>query len=135
MTFINDFICQQNEEPRKRFQLAIILRSEGKLIGNCGIRKENHQTQEAEIGYELDPQYWDKGYATEAAKAILQFGFQELMLHRITSHCIADNKASANVLEKIGMKFEGKLREKELIKGDWLDVLLYSILKREWKVK
>lgn len=130
--FVHNFIHQQSEEPRMKFQLAMILRSEDKLIGNAGIRVKNHVAREAEIGYELAPNYWGNGYATEAANALLKFGFQELMLHRISSYCIADNKASARVLEKIGMKHEGRLRENEYIKGHWKDTLLYSILESEW---
>jgi RimJ/RimL family protein N-acetyltransferase len=132
-SFIRSFISQQNEEPRTKFQLAMILRSEEKLIGNGGIRKKNHNSIEAEIGYELDLNYWGNGYATEAANTLLQFGFQELMLHRISSYCVADNKASAHVLEKIGMKYEGRLRENVWIKGGWMDTLLYAILESEWK--
>jgi len=132
-SFVNKFIEQQKEDPRIKFQLAMILRSENKLIGNGGIRQNNHDATEAEIGYEIDPNYWGNGYATETANALLKFGFQELKLHRISSYCIADNKASAHVLEKIGMKCEGKLRENALIKGRWLDTLLYAILEDEWK--
>ena len=112
-SFVNDFINQQKEKPRIKFQLALILRSEEKLIGNGGIRKKSHNATEAEIGYEIDPKYWGKGYATEAANRLLQFGFQKLKLHRISSYCVADNQASAQVLEKIGMKCEGRLRENE----------------------
>ena len=115
--FVHNFIHQQSEEPRMKFQLAMILRSEDKLIGNAGIRVKNHVAREAEIGYELAPNYWGNGYATEAANTLLQFGFQKLMLHRVSSYCIADNKASARVLQKIGMKYEGTLRENEYIKG------------------
>lgn len=130
--FIQNFITQQSEKPRIKFQLAIILQSEQKLIGNCGIRKESHDSQEAEIGYELDPNYWKNGYATEAASEIIRFGFKELKLHRISSHCVADNIASARVLEKLGMQNEGKLRKNKWIKDHWSDTLLYDILKDEW---
>ena len=130
--FIRDFINQQNEEPRTKFQLAVILRSEEKLIGNCGIRKKSHDSREAEIGYELDPDYWGRGYATEAITSLVHFGFSKLMLHRVASHCIAENQASARVLEKLGMCCEGKLRENQWIKGRWWDTLLYSILENEW---
>ena len=85
------------------------------------------------MGYEFNPDYWGRGYATEAAREMLRFGFEELQLHRITAGCIADNAASAHVLEKIGMKLEGRLREKEFFKGRWWDHLWYEILEQEWK--
>ncbi|MBD2564635.1 GNAT family N-acetyltransferase [Nostoc sp. UIC 10607] len=133
--FIQMFIDQQKEQPRTKFQLAIVLKEENRLIGNCGIRVNDPEIREANIGYELNSQYWGQGYATEAAQAILKFGFEELGIHRIWSWCVAENVASVKVLEKIGMRREGYLREKELIKGRWYDNFLYAILDHEWKAK
>ncbi|MEH2150139.1 GNAT family N-acetyltransferase [Nostoc sp.] len=131
--FIQMFIDQQKEQPRTKFQLAIILKEQNQLIGNCGIRVNDPEMREANIGYELNPQYWGQGYATEAAEAILKFGFEELGMHRIWSWCVAENLASVKVLEKIGMRREGHLQEKELIKGRWYDNFLYAILEHEWQ--
>ncbi|WP_228013493.1 GNAT family N-acetyltransferase [Nostoc edaphicum] len=133
--FIQMFIEQQKEQPRTKFQLAVVLKEENRLIGNCGIRVNDPEMREANIGYELNTQYWGQGYATEAAKEILKFGFEELKMHRIWSWCVAENVASVRVLEKIGMRREGHLREKELIKGRWYDNFLYAILDHEWKAK
>ncbi|BDI15364.1 putative N-acetyltransferase YnaD [Nostoc cf. commune SO-36] len=133
--FIQIFIDQQKEQPRTKFQLAIILKEENRLIGTCGIRVNDSEMQEADIGYELNSQYWGQGYATEAAQAILKFGFEELGMHRIWSWCVAENLASVRVLEKIGMRREDHLPEKELIKSRWYDNFLYAILEREWKGK
>jgi RimJ/RimL family protein N-acetyltransferase len=130
---VNMFIEGQRAQPRHKFQFAVILPDENRLIGNCGIRKQTPSASEADIGYEFDPEHWGRGYATEAAHEVLRFGFEQLKLHRITAECIADNIASAHVLEKIGMKLEGRLREKEYFKGRWWDHLLYGILEREWK--
>ncbi|WP_414568649.1 GNAT family N-acetyltransferase [Nostoc sp. CCY 9925] len=131
--FVQMFINQQLEQPRTNFQLAVVLKTENRLIGNCGIRVNDPELREANIGYELNPQYWGQGYATEAAQAILKFGFEELKMHRIWSWCVAENIASFRVLEKIGMHREGHLREKELIKGKWYDNFIYSIIENEWK--
>ncbi|MDZ8240383.1 MAG: GNAT family protein [Nostoc sp. ChiQUE01a] len=131
--FVQMFINQQLEQPRTSFQLAVVLKTENRLIGNCGIRVNDPELREANIGYELNPQYWGLGYATEAAQAILKFGFEELKMHRIWSWCVAENIASFRVLEKIGMHREGHLREKELIKGKWYDNFIYSIIENEWK--
>ncbi|MFN6475615.1 GNAT family protein [Nostoc sp. DedQUE07] len=131
--FIQMFINQQKEQPRTKFQLAVVLKEENRLIGNCGIRVNDPEMREANIGYELNTQYWGQGYATEAAQAILKFGFEELRMHRIWSWCVAENVASVKVLEKISMRREGYLREKELIKGRWYDNFLYAILEHEWQ--
>ena len=131
--FVQMFITRRQEKPRTKFQLAITLAPGGQLIGNCGIRMKTPTDREADIGYELDPRYWGCGYATEAAHAMLAFGFQELALHRIWAWCIAENVASAHVLEKIGMRQEGHLREHEWMKGRWWDTLLYTILEHEWQ--
>ena len=130
--FVQQFIEQQKAQPRCKYQFALILQAENKLIGNCGIRLETADSWEADIGYELAPSYWGYGYATEAAWALLAFGFDVLKLHRIWAHCLATNIASARVLEKLGMKREGRLRENEWLKGVWHDTLLYAILEDQW---
>jgi RimJ/RimL family protein N-acetyltransferase len=142
--FVQMFVRWQEEEPRRKFQLAITLPDTGEVIGDAGLRRKDvagdpglrrHDISdfEGDIGYELAPQHWGKGYATEAARAMLDFGFRELGLHRISSWCIADNVASARVLERLGMKLEGRLRQNERFKGRWWDTLLYAILEDEWR--
>ena len=135
--FVDTLIRQQGDVPRTKFQLAISLRAahpDGDLlIGNCGIRKGSADATEGDIGYELAPWHWGQGYATEAARAIVAFGFNTLGLHRIWATCVAENTASAHVLEKLGMQQEGHLRENRWMKGRWWDTLLYGILDREWQ--
>ncbi|MBN1485451.1 MAG: GNAT family N-acetyltransferase [Chloroflexia bacterium] len=130
--FVRMLLEQQWEAPRRKFQLAITLKSSGQLVGNCGVRLESAAAREADIGYELDPRCWGRGYATEAARAMLAFGFSELELHRVWAWCIAENARSARVLERIGMRQEGRLRDKEYLRGRWWDTLLYAILDHEW---
>lgn len=131
--FVEMFIDHQRAHPRTKFQLALVLKAEGRLVGNCDIRIENVEQREASIGYELDSRYWGQGLATEAAQRIVRFGFEPLKLHRIWAQCVAVNVGSAHVLHKIGMKQEGGLREKEWIKGEWHDHLLFAILDHEWR--
>jgi len=131
--FVGMFIDWQREERRVKFQLAIVLAEGGRLIGNCGVRKGCIEDRQAELGYELDPAYWGHGYATEAARAMLAFGFDDLRLHRIWGACVAGNAASAGVMEKLGMRLEGRLRESDWIEGRWYDSLVYGILEQEWR--
>jgi RimJ/RimL family protein N-acetyltransferase len=133
--FVQTFVEQQEDHPRRKFQLAITLKDSGHLIGNCGIRQAASTAPEADIGYEIAPDHWGHGYATEAARAIVHFGFAALKVHRIMAWCIADNVASARVLEKLGLKLEGRLRDKECFKGRWWDTLTYAILEDEWRTK
>ena len=131
--FVQMFLDQQAERPRRKFQLAITLLDSGRLIGNCGLRRKSENDWEGDIGYELSPEYWGQGYATEAAQAMVDFGFRELALHRISSWCIADNIASVRVLERLGMRLEGRSQENEYFKGRWWDTLLYGLLESEWE--
>ncbi len=130
--FVQMFLDQQAERPRRKFQFAVTLKTSGQFIGNCGIRQATAGAHEADIGYELAPDQWGHGYATEAARAVVHFGFAELKVHRVWACCVADNTASAHVLEKLGLKLEGRLREKEYYKGRWWDTLIYGLLENEW---
>jgi RimJ/RimL family protein N-acetyltransferase len=132
--FVQMFLDQQAAQPRTKFQLALEFKSDGRLIGNCGIRINSAEQREANIGYELASWLWGQGLATEAATEIVRFGFAELGMHRIWSWCMAANIGSARVLEKVGMRCEGRLRENEFIKGEWRDHLLFAILDHEWRL-
>jgi len=131
--FVRRAIAAQKEQPRRNYHFAIVLKAENRLIGACGIFVSNPNNREGWIGFVLNRHFWGQGYATEAAKALLEFGFEKLHLHRIFATCDPENVASAHVLEKIGMLREGHLREHKWVKGKWRDSLLYAILDREWK--
>jgi len=133
--FVSRSISSQKEKPRRKYTLAITLKGENKIIGSCDICLVSSENKEGWIGYCLNRQLWRKGYATEAAKALLGFGFQELELHRIFATVDPANIASINVLEKINMQLEGHLREHKWVKGKWRDSVLYAILESEWKNK
>jgi len=134
--FIQQFITWQQEQPRTKFQFAITLSAKPQqLIGICGIRKETVDSQEADVGYEIDPSFWGHGYATETARKLLAFGFDELQLHRIWAWTLLDNVASSRVLEKLGMQREGQLRQNRWIKGRWRDSVIYGILRDEWAAR
>jgi [ribosomal protein S5]-alanine N-acetyltransferase len=124
-------IALQRQKHREHFALAIVLKSEKQLIGSCRISVTNSDKQEGSIGYCLARKFWKKGYATEATRTLLEFGFKQLNLHRIFATCHPENTASTRVLVKIGMRQEGYLRESEWIKGEWRDSLLYAIVVRE----
>lgn len=127
--YVQFVLDMQQTQPREGFELAICLKKEGILIGGVGLHIEKTN---AEIGYVLNPAYQGKGYAAEAASALLGFGFNTLGVHRIYAKCRPNNKASENVMKKIGMHREGLLREHWFYKGDYHDSCLYSILSSEY---
>jgi ribosomal-protein-alanine N-acetyltransferase len=131
--FIERAITHTKEKPRGTYTLAIVLKQENKLIGGCGLYVSSPENREGWIGYCLHRDFWGQGYATETAKALLKFGFDQLNLHRIFATCQPANVASARVLEKIGMQREGHFREHRWAKGKWRDSLLYAVLDHEWK--
>jgi RimJ/RimL family protein N-acetyltransferase len=131
--FVERSISAQREKPRRNFDLAIVLKDTGKLIVACGIHVSNPESREGWLGYCLNPNFWGKGYATETALGLVNYGFEELNLHRLFATCNTENLASAHVLEKSGMKKEGHLREHKWSKGKWRDSYLYGILEQDRK--
>ena len=129
------FILWQGEQPRSRAQLAIALAATGQVIGNVGVRREAAEEPVADMGFELSPMHWGRGYATEAARAMVNWGFGEWGLERIHAHCVSDNLASARVLEKAGLTLEARLRDHQFFKGRFWDLSLYGILRAEWEAQ
>jgi [ribosomal protein S5]-alanine N-acetyltransferase len=127
-TFLHFARRGSREKPRKNFEMAIVLKSNNRLIGGCNIRLLSPIHRNAYIGYCLHPDQWGKGYATEASRALIAFGFSKLKLHRICSTCDTRNEASARVLEKAGLKKEGRLRSDVLMRGFWRDTYHFAIL-------
>ena len=112
--------------------LAITLRTDGRQIGGIGLRIEQDQ-EHAELGYWLGVNYWGQGYATEAAKELVRYGFEELGMHRIFASHFKHNPASGHVLKKIGMRHEGCQREHIRKWEQFVDSELYGILQQEWQ--
>ncbi len=132
LAFIQRAIASRRQRPRADYTLAIVLKKENRLIGSCAIHVSNLKNRDGWIGYCLNRCCWNRGYATEAARALLKFGFGQLRLHRIFATCDPANVASAHVLKKAGMKREGHLREFKCIRGEWKDSLVYAMLEQEW---
>lgn len=112
--------------------LAMTLRADGRQIGGIGLRIEQPH-RHAELGYWLGVSYWGHGYATEASREMLRYGFEDLGLQRIFATHFKHNPASGRVLKKIGMRYEGCQREHLLKWGQFVDSELYGILRREWQ--
>lgn len=133
IVFVNQILKDAVKEPRARFVYATTLKNSGKMIGSCEINIRDTTNKIGEISYIINPEYWGKGYATESATQLLNFGFQILKLHRIYATCDPRNIGSSRVLQKIGMVQEGKMRENLLLRDGWRDSLLYGILFQDWQ--
>jgi len=124
-----DFIasCQPDADLGLSSRFAITLREGGQLSGGVGLRID-HAHHNAELGYWLGVPYWGQGYATEAAAAVVGYGFDTLGLHRIYASHFAHNLASGRVLQKVGMRREGCLHG-HVYKGEkFYDLELYGML-------
>jgi len=126
---ILDWCLDFNSLTHIRWCITIAETSE--QIGTCGFHQLDRKNHAAEIGYDLSPQFWGKGYMTEALSAMLPFGFEQLGLNRIYAFVFVHNDPSNNLLEKLGFTLEGIVREKHLFRGKYYDHNLYSLLKRE----
>ncbi len=118
-------------EKNKQAIFAITIRVTKEMIGAVGLSR-NAAHARAELGYWIGHEFWNQGFATEAARAVIEFGFSRLKLNRIFAHFMAQNPASGKVMQKVGMQFEGELRQHVIKKGQPLDLHIYSILKSDW---
>jgi ribosomal-protein-alanine N-acetyltransferase len=118
-------------EPH-RLWLAITLRGDGRQIGGIGLTVDEPH-KHAELGYWLGVASWGKGYATEAAREMLRYGFEDLKLHRIFASHFKLNPASGAILRKLGMRYEGCQREHYVKWDEFIDSELYGMLRHEWK--
>lgn len=109
---------------------AIVLRTRRVLIGAIGLEIDS-QHRRAELGYWIGTPYWNRGYCTEAAQAVVQFGFDVLGLCRIHAAYMTRNPASGRVMQKIGMTYEGCLRQHVQKWGVFEDVAVYGILRSD----
>ncbi|MEO8710601.1 MAG: GNAT family protein [Parafilimonas sp.] len=131
-SLLKEWIQQQNIVPRASYTFCITLTETNQFIGLIALNLGKLNFKIAEVWYKIHPDYWKQGYASEALKSIIKFGFDNLQLHRIEAGCAVENAASIKVLEKVGMKKEGRKRKILPIKGNWLDNYFYSILDTEF---
>ncbi|HEX5503278.1 MAG TPA: GNAT family protein [Thermomicrobiales bacterium] len=111
---------------------GIVRRGDDRLIGTIGLGDWQPQHARAELMFALARPHWGRGYMPEAARAVLAFGFTALGLNRIQGMCVVENAASARVMEKVGLRYEGTLREYTYFKGKYDDLKVYAILCADW---
>lgn len=119
-------------EQGTNFTFAVEENEQQQLIGLVGI-SVTPEFNHGELGYWIGKPFWGKEYGTEAAKEIVRYGFEQLHLHRIYARAFAHNPASWKVMEKVGMTYEGTLREHVFRWGEYYDTVFYGMLKSEFK--
>ena len=132
--FVRKAVEDAARPNRRMFDFAIVLREEDRVIGGAKLRVSQSENRDAETGYIINPAFWKRGFASETAAAMIEFGFRQRGLHRIWAECDPANTASLRVLEKVGMIREGLLRQHKWYKEDWRDSCLYAVLYPEWKL-
>ncbi|MGX6606616.1 GNAT family N-acetyltransferase [Micromonosporaceae bacterium Da 78-11] len=112
--------------------LAVVLEPTGAVIGQVELVWLSEQHRQGEIGYVFNPAYQGRGLATEAARVMLGLGFEQMRLHRIIGRCDARNRASAGLLERLGMRQEAHFVGNTTGTDGWRDELVFAMLGAEW---
>lgn len=126
-------VCRQMEEEGTGVRLVLERADDGVFLGWITLNRWNPDFRSASLGYCLAEAAWGHGYATEAARALLDWAFGALDLNRVQAEVDTRNPASARVLEKLGFVLEGTLREDCVVGGVVSDSWVHGLLRREWQ--
>lgn len=130
-TIIEPWINDNNKSVIQNYTFAIEEKVNPNFMGLFGLQLGSKKYNRGEVWYKLHTDYWQNGYATESLRAVIQFGFETLGLHRISAGCAVDNIGSIKVLEKAGMIKEGRGRQVLPLKSGWSDNFEYAILETD----
>jgi RimJ/RimL family protein N-acetyltransferase len=119
--------------PGEWYQWAIERRASPGLIGDCAFQVFAHDTRQAEIGFSLAAEHQRHGYGGEAVTRLLDSLLDELRLHRVVAICDVENRGSARLLERVGLRREAHMIENVWFKGAWASEYTYAVLDREWR--
>jgi RimJ/RimL family protein N-acetyltransferase len=129
---VESWLKQQEQWPREEVNLAVELKFEQKLIGVVTLRTKHDGSRTADFGFAFNRRYWNQGYATEAARAVIDATFRILDIHRVWAGCDTRNVGSYRVMEKLGMRREAHFLKDIWQKGEWRDSYRYALLAEEW---
>lgn len=128
---LEGWLKDQAKEPRISYFMAAADKATGKVVGEAILYVRSNRWREGEIGWGVSSDHTGRGLGTEIGRAMLDLAFGKLDLHRVYAQCRVENSASRRIMEKIGMREEGILRENVLARGEWWSSVQYSILARE----
>ncbi|MGD8505154.1 MAG: GNAT family protein [Candidatus Bathyarchaeota archaeon] len=123
--------CIMPFQENRGIRWGIVRKGDEELIGSCGYYDWNKTARRAEIGYDLDPAYWGQGIMTEALRAVLEYGFGKMDLNRIQAIIDSENVQSLRLVERLGFRKEGVLRQNSYF-GGFRDDIVFSLLRQEW---
>jgi RimJ/RimL family protein N-acetyltransferase len=129
-----DWISETDRKRDGRSDQVFMItdRRSGEIIGAIGLVGFTREHSRAKIGYWIGRPFWNRGYATEAVCAVLDYGFRVIGLHRIYAFSLTRNKASGRVIEKCGMRHEGVLRHHIQKNGNFQDIAVHGIIREEY---
>lgn len=130
--FVQHAIEEAGRPDRHDYVLAVRVPEKNDFAGFILFEIDPEEPTTAEAGCILRPEYWKAGYATEILRALLAFGFKTLSLHRVFAKCDEENHASAHVIEKCGLAYEGTLREHVWLRDHWRSTRYYGMLADEY---
>lgn len=128
---IVQFYAGAVEKPYNRW--IMVQKSDNQPIGTCGYHKWDKRNLHAEIGYDLSPKFWGQAYMTEALNAVISNGFEKMGLNRIEALVYVENNRSIRLLQKLGFKQEGVLRDYFCLDAKFYDHCIFSLIRREWQ--
>lgn len=127
-----ELYCIRPFKESQGIRWGIVQKGSGELIGTCGYYQWNKTSRRVEMGYDLAPAHWGKGIMTEALRAALRYGFEEMRLNRIQAIIDCENVKSIRLVQRLGFQKEGVLRQNSIFRGDFRDEVCFSLLREEW---
>lgn len=124
--------CIKPFKEKRGIRWGIVRKGSKELIGTCGYYDWNKTVRRAEIGYDLDPAYWGQGIMSEALRAMLDYGFEKMELNRVQAIIDSKNIRSIELVQRLGFKKEGVLRQNSYFNEQFRDDVIFSLLKLEW---
>ena len=130
--YLEHILLKRNKKENLPAGYGIVVKGTDKVIGSVDFPRR-HEDDVLEIGYIFHPDYWGRGYVSEAARALIDLAFKELILHKIELSCFGYNLQSQRVAEKLGFTLEARIRDRKDAQGNRCDGLIYGLLKSEWE--
>jgi [ribosomal protein S5]-alanine N-acetyltransferase len=129
--FLARAVACATDEHSRDFEFAVVERQSECVIGGCGLHPRRVELWEYEIGWTLNPEFWRRGFGSEAARAVVEFAFRDLSAHRLYALIDPENTASIQLAERLGFHREGHQRQDRLVRGDWRDSLVFGLIKSD----
>ena len=132
--YLEHILPERNQKENLPAGYGIVVKGTDKIVGSVDFN-HRHEDDVLELGYILHPDYWGRGYVSEAARVLIDLAFKELNLHKIELSCFGYNLQSQRVAEKLGFTLEARIRDRKDAQGNRCDGLIYGLLRSEWELQ